>query len=154
MKVAPDGSLVVSVVKFGDLLVSTGYPGTQVEERYESNMHGFAIIKIDPLSGAPIWVRTHELTQDGTEASTTFDNRWARSWVKDSLSLDDSGGITFSYVMWDDDGPDKVTEFAGLSLPTAPPCTAQNGATESHIAVGVMRLGPDGAGGGTCRWSR
>ncbi|MEK9865387.1 MAG: hypothetical protein VW544_03315, partial [Euryarchaeota archaeon] len=147
MKVAPDGSLVVSVVKFGDLLVSTGYPGTQVEERYESNMHGFAIIKIDPLSGAPIWVRTHELTQDGTEASTTFDNRWARSWVKDSLSLDDSGGITFSYVMWDDDGPDKVTEFAGLSLPTAPPCTAQNGATESHIAVGVMRLGPDGAGG-------
>ena len=145
MKVAPDGSLVVSVVKFGDLLVSTGYPGTQVEERYESNMHGFAIIKIDPLSGAPIWVRTHELTQDGTEASTTFDNRWARSWVKDSLSLDDSGGITFSYVMWDDDGPDKVTEFAGLNLPTAPPCGPERG-HESHIAVGVMRLGPDGAG--------
>ncbi|MEC8045373.1 MAG: putative Ig domain-containing protein, partial [Candidatus Thermoplasmatota archaeon] len=150
MKVSPDGSLVVSIVKNGDLKVGIGHLTDSSQnvryETYDSNMQSFAIMKLDPLTGAPIWVRTQSAISEGDFAVPVdgIHPSYLRSHIRDSMSIDGSGGITFSYVMYDDDGQEKMTEFAGSRLPTAPPCTTHNGATESHIRVGVIRLSPSG----------
>ena len=66
MKVSPDGSLVVSIVKNGDLRVGIDRLSQNVRyETYDSNMQSFAIMKLDPLTGAPIWVRTQSAISDG-----------------------------------------------------------------------------------------
>ena len=150
MKVSPDGSLVVSIVKNGDLKVGIGHLTDSSQnvryETYDSNMQSFAIMKLDPLTGAPIWARTQSAISEGDFAVPVdgIHPSYLRSHIRDSMSIDGSGGITFSYVMYDDDGQEKMTEFAGSRLPTAPPCTTHNGATESHIRVGVIRLSPSG----------
>ena len=110
MKIAPDGSIVVTVVKSGDLQVSYNHR-TSIPVAYDihgSNMRGFGVVKLDPSTGAPLWTRLSNATlhYNGEPIDPELENyhsSYGSAWIRDSLSIDDSGSITFSYNAQDYD---------------------------------------------------
>ena len=153
MKIAPDGSIVVTVVKSGDLQTSYN-PGTSNPVAYAihgSNMRGFGVVKLDPSTGAPLWTRLSNATMhyDGTPIDPELENyhsSYGSAWIRDSLSIDDSGSITFSYNAQDYDSGtyDMGLMFAGMEIPTGSACTQTNGVASSRVSAGVIRLSPQG----------
>jgi len=153
MKIAPDGSIVVTVVKSGDLQTSYNH-GTSNPVAYDihgSNMMGFGVVKLDPSTGAPLWTRLSNVTQhfDGTPINPALDNygsNYGAAWIRDSLSIDDSGSITFSYNAMDYDygTRDMGLMFAGMEIPTGSNCHQTNNVPSSRVSAGVIRLSPQG----------
>ena len=153
MKIAPDGSIVVTVVKSGDLQTSYNH-GTSNPVAYDihgSNMMGFGVVKLDPSTGAPLWTRLSNATlhYNGNPIDPALENygsNFGSAWIRDSLSIDDSGSITFSYNAMDYNSGtyDMGLMFAGLEIPTDTACTQTNGVQNSRVSAGVIRLSPQG----------
>ena len=153
MKMAPDGSIVVTVVNSGDLQVSYNHR-TSTPVAYDihgSNMLGFGVVKLDASTGAPLWTLLSNATlhYNGNPIDPELENyhsSFGSAWVRDSLSIDDSGSISFSYNAQDYDSGtyDMGLMFAGMEIPTDGACTQSNGAVSSRVSAGVIRLSPQG----------
>ncbi len=153
MKIAPDGSIVVTVVQSGDLQVSYNHRTSNpvAYDIHDSNMMGFGVVKLDPSTGAPLWTRLSNATlhYDGTPIDPALENyhsSYGSAWIRDSLSIDDSGSITFSYNAMDYNSGtyDMGLMFAGLEIPTDTACTQTNGAVNSRVSAGVIQLSSQG----------
>ena len=153
MKIAPDGSIVVTVVKSGDLQVSYNHR-TSTPVAYDihgSNIFGFGVVKLDPSTGAPLWTRLSNATlhYNGNPIDPELENyhsSYGSAWIRDSLSIDDSGSITFSYNAQDYNSGtyDMGLMFAGMEIPTDSACTLSNGHVSSRVSAGGIRLSPQG----------
>jgi hypothetical protein len=116
-----------------------------------SNMMGFGVVKLDPSTGAPLWTRLSNATlhYNGNPIDPALENYGSNlgsAWIRDSLSIDDSGSITFSYNAMDYNSGtyDMGLMFAGLEIPTDTACTQTNGVQNSRVSAGVIRLSPQG----------